>query len=122
MSTLAKFNLVFAAGLYFASSAAASTVEYTFSANVSFEIRGNQLATVDQQFFLPLAHISGSFEYDNSAAPIPAENGTTYESVFNLSASIEGNSFSDPGGGTLVINDGVESCRIDPKASVSRGC
>ena len=93
----------------------ASTVQYTYSANVFLEIRGNQLATADQTFFSPGALVAGSFDFDSAAPAIPAgPNGTVYESIFNLTGSVDGNSFSDPGGGVVVINDGFDFNPGDP--------
>lgn len=95
--------------------ATAAPLQYTFSANVSLEIRGDQLATSDQTFFTPGALLSGSFVYDNEAPLLFADSGgSIYGSVSNLSGSIEGRNFFDPSGFSLVSNNGFDPDPVNP--------
>ncbi|MFK8029562.1 MAG: hypothetical protein AB8G18_04940 [Gammaproteobacteria bacterium] len=95
--------------------ASATTTTYSYTANVSLEIRGNQLATGDQTFYAPGIQVSGSFDYDNTATAIPVPTGgTAYESVFNFNGTIGSDNFSDASGNTFVLNDGLDLDPNDP--------
>ncbi|MFK7888181.1 MAG: hypothetical protein AB8G16_15075 [Gammaproteobacteria bacterium] len=101
--------------LLWATGASAATVEYTFSANVSLEIRGNQLATPEQTFFAPGTLIAGSFDYDPTAPLLLADSGgSIYGSVSNLTGSIDGRTFSDPSGFSFVSNNRFDLDPNDP--------
>lgn len=111
-----RFFAMLAACLSLAPATQAATTTYTFSASVAFEVRGGQLATPAQSLFTPGAAIAGSFDFDNGVPgiPNPAGAGMVYGAVSNLLGSIEGNLFSDPEGGVLVLNNGLD---LDPNST-----
>lgn len=103
------------AALGLSQGASAASVSYTFSANVSLEIRGNMPATAAESFFAPGSLISGSFDYDNNGALITSSpDGTFYASMTNLSGGIDGMSFFDASGFSLVSNNGFDPNPFDP--------
>jgi len=80
-------------------------VEYTFSTT-------GQLFNPDP-LLTGLTSVSGSFIYENAAAPIGTSptNETGYDAWSALSGSADGNSFSDPLSGVSVGNDTFQGFR-----------
>ncbi|MEM6639436.1 MAG: VPLPA-CTERM sorting domain-containing protein [Pseudomonadota bacterium] len=103
------------AAVGFGQDASATFVSYSFSANVTQEVRGNMLASSEESFFALGTLISGSFTYDNEAAVVASgPDGTIYASLSNLTGSIDGMNFSDTNGSSLVSNNGFDLDPFDP--------
>ena len=93
----------------------ASTVHYQYTATVSLELRGNQLATPEQMFFAPSVLTSGSFDYNSAAPGFPVDSGgTAYAAISNMAGNIDGMAYADPSGGIFALNDGFDINPIDP--------
>jgi hypothetical protein len=111
-------RLIFLSVALSANAAMAASVNYQFQAAVSLETRNDQSATVDQRFFSAGDLVSGTFSYDASVVTgFPGPNAGTFyppPAFSNLSGSIAGNNFSDPGGAVGVLNDSFDSNPVDP--------
>lgn len=91
---LIALSLMFAAGI-----AHSDPVEYTFSTTSPISI---------DPLLTGLTSVSGSFIYENAAAPIDIEPGpenTVYEAWTSISGSADGNDFSAALGQVIVGND-----------------
>jgi len=89
--------------MYTAGAAYPEPVEYTFSTN--------GVSSIDP-LLTGLTSVSGSFIYENAAAPIGTGDGFTgYVAMSALSGSADGNSFNDPVGSLGVSNDQFEGFR-----------
>lgn len=96
-----------------AGSAYALPVQYNFTATTSsLEVRGDPsedtflAVTVDKQFYTAGTSISGSFIYDNDFAvsAIGPDTGLSIGSATDFSATIEGNTVTDPVLATFLQN------------------
>lgn len=113
-----KFRLIIlCVALLSGNAAMAMAVKFAFQAPVTIETRNDLLATPEQQFFSEGSVISGSFSYDPSAAAgtvLPNSTFYPFPAFADLSGTIEGNSFSDPGGAVGVFNDTFDTDPVDP--------
>lgn len=99
--------------------AAAAAVTYQYSASVTTEARGAPGDTAlpvvtdpQERLYTDGTVITGQFTYDPASASFVtdlADGGSLFSlATLNLSGTIDGQSFSDPTGGAIVNNEGID--------------
>jgi hypothetical protein len=83
---------------------AASTI-YSFDTSTIVELRNGVVATSQQQLFPSTSTIALTLTYDDSAAGTSDPFGTLYANLSSISASVDGWSYNDSNGTTLVSDD-----------------